>query len=229
MALKFTDKLKGIDLGKGKEALSEATSSVSKLFSRKNQETDTSNVNETAEIANKLDNVLDSSMVKEESEHILYQKISQYIADNAEKLKQWYSDNQLNEKLSAVAKKVGATLIYPVLLLYNILKSPDTKVRDKFFIIAPLAYFIMPADVIPDFILGLGYSDDALAITTAIKKLSSSITPELMELTKKQCEELVGPVDEKVIGDIATQLKDNQDVVESLTPQDKSHKGKKQK
>ena len=50
-----------------------------------------------------------------------------------------------------------------------------------------------------------------------------------MELTKKQCGELVGPVDEKVIGDIATQLKDNQDVVESLTPQDKSHKGKKQK
>ena len=62
MALKFTDKLKGLELGKGKEALSEATSSVSKLFSRKNQETDTSNVNETAEIANKLDNVLDSSI-----------------------------------------------------------------------------------------------------------------------------------------------------------------------
>ena len=160
---------------------------------------------------------------------ILYQKVSQYIADNADKFKQWYSDSQLNEKSSAVAKKVGATLIYPVLLLYNLLKSPDTKVKDKFFIIAPLAYFIMPTDVIPDIILGLGYSDDALAVTTAIKKLSSAITPELMELTKKQCGELVGPVDDKVIGDIATQLEDNQDIVESLMVREKSHKDTKRK
>ena len=69
----------------------------------------------------------------------------------------------------------------------------------------------MPADVIPDFIIGLGYSDDALALTTALKKISSSITPELMELTKKQCVELIGPVDDKVIGEIKTQLKDNKD------------------
>ena len=47
------------------------------------------------------------------------------------------------------------------------------------------------------------------------KKISSSITPELMELTKKQCGELIGPVDDKVIGDIKTQLKDNKDIEES--------------
>ena len=33
-----------------------------------------------------------------------------------------------------------------------------------------------------------------------------------MELTKKQCGELIGPVDDKVIGDIKTQLKDNKDI-----------------
>ena len=32
-----------------------------------------------------------------------------------------------------------------------------------------------------------------------------------MELTKKQCVELIGPVDDKVIGEIKTQLKDNKD------------------
>ena len=37
MALKFSEKLKGIDLCKGKESLSEVVSSVSKLFDRKNQ------------------------------------------------------------------------------------------------------------------------------------------------------------------------------------------------
>ena len=46
MALKFTEKLKGIDLGKGKESLSEVASSVSKLFDRKNRESTISNVKE---------------------------------------------------------------------------------------------------------------------------------------------------------------------------------------
>ena len=59
------------------------------------------------------------------------------------------------------------------------------------------------------------------------KKISSSITPELMELTKKQCGELIGTVDEKVIGDIKTQLKDNKDTEESLFSQGKLHNYKK--
>ena len=46
MALKFSEKLKGIDLGKGKESLSEVVSSVSKLFDRKNRESTISNVKE---------------------------------------------------------------------------------------------------------------------------------------------------------------------------------------
>ena len=215
MALKFTEKLKGIDFSKGKDSLSEAASSVSKLFDRKNRESAVSNAKEDVDVDNELENVLESSSqntVKKESDPILYQKVSQYVADNADKIKQWYSDSQLDEKLKSVAKKVGVVLIYPVLLLYNMLKSADTKAGDKCFIIASLAYFIMPADIIPDIIVGLGYSDDALALTTALKKISSSITSELMDLTKKQCGELIGPVDDKVIGDIETQIKDNKGV-----------------
>lgn len=230
MALKFTEKLKGIDLGKGKESLSEVASSVSKLFDRKNRESTASNVKENIDVEYELENILEpttQNIVKEESEHILYQKVSQYVADNIDKFQQWYSDSQLDEKLTAVAKKVGATLIYPVLLLYSLLKSTDTKAGDKCFIIASLAYFIMPADVIPDIIIGLGYSDDALALTAALKKISSSITPELMELTKKQCGELIGPVDDKVIGEIKTQLKYNKDTEESLISEGKFHNDKK--
>ena len=117
MALKFSEKLKGIDLGKGKESLSEVASSVSKLFDRKNRESTISNVKENIDVEYELENILEpttQNIVKEESEHILYQKVSQYVADNIDKFQQWYSDSQLDEKLTAVAKKVGATLIYPV-------------------------------------------------------------------------------------------------------------------
>ena len=39
-----------------------------------------------------------------------------------------------------------------------------------------LAYFVMPFDVIPDFIFGLGYTDDAAVLFAAYKAASAHIT-----------------------------------------------------
>ena len=63
----------------------------------------------------------------------------------------------------------------------------------------------------------------------AIKKISSSIPPELIEQKKKQCGELIGPVDDKVIGEIKTQLKYNKDTEESLISEGKFHNDKKKR
>ena len=86
-----------------------------------------------------------------------------------------------------------------MLLLYNILKSPQTAVQDKMFIIAPLAYFILPADIIPDFIAALGYADDGIAVTKSLQTVSSSITPTMQEDAKLQCEGIFGEMDEELL------------------------------
>ena len=39
-----------------------------------------------------------------------------------------------------------------------------------------LAYFILPIDIIPDFLLGLGYTDDAAVLLTAFNTCKSYIT-----------------------------------------------------
>ncbi len=39
-----------------------------------------------------------------------------------------------------------------------------------------LAYFVMPFDVIPDFIVGLGYTDDAAVLLAAFTAASAHIT-----------------------------------------------------
>ncbi len=39
-----------------------------------------------------------------------------------------------------------------------------------------LAYFVMPFDVVPDFIAGLGYTDDAAVLLAAFSAASSHIT-----------------------------------------------------
>lgn len=139
----------------------------------------------------------------------LQNKVTEFITHKAVDLKQWYSDNQIQDKLEKVAKKVGATVIYPVLLLYNLLNSPNVIVHDKMLIIAPLAYFILPADLIPDVILGAGYVDDGVAIMKALKTFGSSITPEITDQTRKMCKNLIGEVDENVINQVMEKIKQN--------------------
>lgn len=136
----------------------------------------------------------------------LQEKVVKYLAENTDKLKKWFSDAQLSEKLGKVAKKVGSAILYPVLLLYNLYKSPDTSAKDKMMIIAPLAYFILPIDLIPDAIVGLGFADDGLAVMTALKTLATSMTPEIFEQTKLMHKNLIGDIDEQVAKQIEDEI-----------------------
>lgn len=51
-------------------------------------------------------------------------------------------------------------------------------------LLGALAYFILPIDIVPDLILGLGYTDDAAVIFTAIKTAQAYITPEHRRLAR---------------------------------------------
>jgi uncharacterized membrane protein YkvA (DUF1232 family) len=54
----------------------------------------------------------------------------------------------------------------------------ETPLRVKGILLAALAYFIMPVDVIPDFLLGLGFTDDLTVLVTAISLIRSHMRPE---------------------------------------------------
>lgn len=159
-----------------------------------------------------LDMVLESRLrgrqvIEEESStENLPEKVTVYLAENSDKLKKWFSDAQLSVKLGKVAKKVGSVILYPVLLLYNMYKSPNTSQKDKLIIIAPLAYFILPIDLIPDMIIGLGYADDGIALMAALKVITSSMTPEIIEQTKSMHKNLIGDIDPEVAENIESEI-----------------------
>jgi uncharacterized membrane protein YkvA (DUF1232 family) len=44
--------------------------------------------------------------------------------------------------------------------------DPQTPIRAKAVLFAALAYFVVPTDLIPDFITGLGFTDDATVLAT---------------------------------------------------------------
>lgn len=55
--------------------------------------------------------------------------------------------------------------------------DPATPFRAKAILMGALAYFIMPVDIIPDFIVGLGFTDDAAVLMLALRAVSTSILP----------------------------------------------------
>ena len=60
-----------------------------------------------------------------------------------------------------------------------------TPLTVKAILMGALAYFVMPADVIPDFIAGLGYTDDAAVLIAAIKAIRVHLRPEHRDKARK--------------------------------------------
>jgi uncharacterized membrane protein YkvA (DUF1232 family) len=66
----------------------------------------------------------------------------------------------------------------------------NTPLRARGILLAALAYFVMPIDVIPDFLLGLGFTDDLTVLLTAYGVVRAHLKPEHREKAKAKIEEL---------------------------------------
>jgi uncharacterized membrane protein YkvA (DUF1232 family) len=51
---------------------------------------------------------------------------------------------------------------------YYCARDPQTPKKAKAVLFAALAYFVMPVDMLPDVIAGLGFTDDATVLATAL-------------------------------------------------------------
>jgi len=63
--------------------------------------------------------------------------------------------------------------------------DPTTPARVRAVLIGALAYFVMPFDAIPDFIAGLGFTDDATVLLAAIGLVRAHITPVHREAARR--------------------------------------------
>ncbi len=95
---------------------------------------------------------------------------SQYEDIKTDKYQKHYSNSSFWDKVKKIAKNAGLKVICYALTLYYVLQKDDVPVAEKGIIIGALGYFILPIDLIPDFIAGLGYTDDIGAMLIAIKK-----------------------------------------------------------
>ena len=65
-----------------------------------------------------------------------------------------------------------------VVASYHCALDSNTPAASRGILLAALAYFVLPTDIIPDFLLGLGFTDDAAVLFAAFSAVRQNIRPE---------------------------------------------------
>lgn len=87
---------------------------------------------------------------------------------------------KLWEKIKEYSKKAGRAATRPILVLYYVMKSPQTPKADKLIIFSSLAYLILPIDILSAKRLPIiGWLDEVVALSLTVQKMSKYITPEV--------------------------------------------------
>lgn len=105
---------------------------------------------------------------------------------DTQKYQKHYSDEGLFKKIGKAFRKMGMKAVYYVLILFYVVKDKNTPLKDKMIILGALGYFIVPVDMIPDFIPLAGFTDDIAALVACIKAIKSNITPVVKEQAQKK-------------------------------------------
>jgi len=115
----------------------------------------------------------------------------------------YYDAQKFTSKIGKIAKKVGAKLVYYALTLYYALQSDGITKKERALIIGALGYLILPIDLIPDFLPGIGYTDDLAALLWAALKVVKNITPEVKSMAEARVKEIFGDIDTSEFDDVS--------------------------
>ena len=97
-----------------------------------------------------------------------------------------FSASDFTEKISQIAKRAGAKLVYAALILYYTLQSDKISKKDKMIIIGALGYMISPLDVIPDAIPIADLTDDLAVLLYVLKKVWTEVDSEIKLKAKEK-------------------------------------------
>lgn len=117
-----------------------------------------------------------------------------------------FSNGEFIEKISKIAKRAGAKLVYAALILYYTLQSDKISIKDKAIIIGALGYLISPLDVVPDAIPIVGLGDDLAVLIYVLNKVWGDVSEDIKSKAK---EKLNKWFDEDEIQEIDTLLDGN--------------------
>lgn len=86
-------------------------------------------------------------------------------------------------KVRKVASKVP--FIDDVLAVWWCARDAETPLAAKGMMMAALAYFVLPTDVIPDVLVGVGFTDDAAVMAAVLAIVGKNLKPRHREAARR--------------------------------------------
>jgi len=103
----------------------------------------------------------------------------------------YYNESAFRKKLIKLSGKLSNQLLTYLLVLYELIKDKKIPNKTRLIFIAALGYFILPTDLISDFLPVLGFTDDLAFLTYAITTASTYITPEVVEKAREKKDQIL--------------------------------------
>ena len=111
-----------------------------------------------------------------------------------------FNPEEMWDKLKTQAVSAGQELVVMVLTMYYTIRdrikgtnvAEDVPMKDVLLLAGAIAYFVCPADLIPDVLPAVGYSDDLTALTFAYKKAFHIFTSASKGTALEKTAELLG-------------------------------------
>lgn len=105
---------------------------------------------------------------------------------------QRYSEASLWQKLTNNARRAGRATVEVALQLHYAAQRPDAPAWVRSTAYGALAYFILPLDTVPDWLVAVGYTDDLAVLTLAVGTLASYIDDDVRERARKRLQSWFG-------------------------------------
>ncbi|MCV0426838.1 MAG: DUF1232 domain-containing protein [Roseibium sp.] len=97
----------------------------------------------------------------------------------------------IRQRLLATARKAARQIPFmeDVVAGYYCAMDPATPARVRATLLAALAYFVLPLDTIPDFLIGIGFGDDATVLMAAIAMIRSHMRDDHYQAARDALED----------------------------------------
>ncbi|MGI9946978.1 YkvA family protein [Vibrio hyugaensis] len=89
-------------------------------------------------------------------------------------------------KMKNSIKKAGEEIAVMGIKSWLAMADSNTSVRHKAILGGALAYFVLPTDMVPDVLAGVGFTDDMAALTLATNSVGNAITDEHEEQAREK-------------------------------------------
>ena len=96
---------------------------------------------------------------------------------------------RLWRKLLRVAARIG--FADSLVAAWYCAVDAATPMHVRGVLLAALAYFLLPADAVPDIIAGIGFTDDAAVIAAVLGTFARHVTPEHRAKASRRLDELL--------------------------------------